>query len=510
MKKVFLFSIMCLMAIAMNAQRCAVVGFKAGAKVSLSDIDGISETFSTYFRPQGYTMVDRLYIDKALAEQRIQRSSITEDLAVSAGKYMNVSKVVVGKVYISFDGGYQVDVTVLDVQSGLHVANDGTTVTPGNYRQSIQTLAKRLAGKIAIKPGQTVAPTKPSANNNTTTTQQRTTPYILYDYLKVFPNDLGTFDAEPKTVIAQLNKAQKYGYGTWRLPTNEEMALMRAENVVGLGTYMTKENPKGTVRLVTDREKGELLTETTVSKSSFTETAFGINMRMVWVEGGEFVMGCTSEQGSDCYSDEKNVRRVTVDGFYIGMLEVTQSQWEKVMNTTIDQQKNKTSASNTYGVGPDYPMYYVSWEEAMEFCRLLSQQTGKTYTLPTEAQWEYAARGGAKNEGTKYSGSHYLDNVAWYNGNSGNSTHVCGTKRANALGIYDMSGNVWEWCKDWYGDSYISYDVNNPQGASSGSDRVLRGGSWRNYARYCRVAFRFDFTPGGRDFNYGFRVVLIP
>lgn len=246
------------------------------------------------------------------------------------------------------------------------------------------------------------------------------------------------------------------------------------------------------------------------SMETFTETAFGINMRMVWVEGGEFVMGCTSEQGSDCDSDEKNVRRVTVDGFYIGMLEVTQSQWEKVMNTTIDQQKNKASASNTYGVGPDYPMYYVSWEEAMEFCRLLSQQTGKTYTLPTEAQWEYAARGGAKNEGTKYSGSHYLDNVAWYNGNSGNSTHVCGTKRANALGIYDMSGNVWEWCKDWYGDSYISYDVNNPQGASSGSARVLRGGSWISNASDCRVAYRNYYTPGYR-YNYGgFRVVMIP
>ncbi len=115
-------------------------------------------------------MVDRLYIDKALAEQRIQRSSITEELAVTAGRYMNVSKVVVGKVYISFDGGYQVDVTVLDVQSGLQVASEGTTVTPGNYRQSIQQLAQRLAGKIAIKPGQTVAPTKPTTNNTTTTT----------------------------------------------------------------------------------------------------------------------------------------------------------------------------------------------------------------------------------------------------------------------------------------------------------------------------------------------------
>lgn len=247
MKKVFLFSIMCLMAIAMNAQRCAVVGFKAGAKVSLSDIDGISETFSTYFRPQGYTMVDRLYIDKALAEQRIQRSSITEDLAVSAGKYMNVSKVVVGKVYISFDGGYQVDVTVLDVQSGLSVANDGTTVTPGNYRQNIQTLAKRLAGKIAIAPGQTVNPA-PVVNNS----RQRSQVEVLYGYLKIFPVELGVFEDEPKSVIKQINAQAQHGYNNWRIPTNEELSLMRANNYLGAGSYLSRENKKGIVLLVTD------------------------------------------------------------------------------------------------------------------------------------------------------------------------------------------------------------------------------------------------------------------
>ncbi len=130
----------------------------------------------------------------------------------------------------------------------------------------------------------------------------------------------------------------------------------------------------------------------------FVENAWDINMKMIWVEGGEFMMGCTSEQ-NDCGNDEQNVRRVTVDGFYIGMLEVTQSQWEKVVGTNIYTQKNKANASGTYGVGPDHPMYYVSWEEAMEFCRLLSNKTGKTYTLPTEAQWEYAARGGKKADG---------------------------------------------------------------------------------------------------------------
>ena len=245
------------------------------------------------------------------------------------------------------------------------------------------------------------------------------------------------------------------------------------------------------------------------SNQDFVENVWGINMKMIWVEGGEFMMGCTSEQ-SECRNDEQNVRRVTVDGFYIGMLEVTQSQWEKVVGTNIYTQKNKANASGTYGVGPDYPMYYVSWEEALEFCRLLSNKTGKTYTLPTEAQWEYAARGGKKAEGTKYAGSNMIDAVAWYWDNSGSSTHPCGTKRANALGIYDMSGNVREWCKDWYSSSYTSYDTNNPTGPSSGSNRVLRGGSWNCGASYCRVANRRDNSPGSRYSINGFRVVLLP
>ena len=242
----------------------------------------------------------------------------------------------------------------------------------------------------------------------------------------------------------------------------------------------------------------------------FTETAFGLNMRMVYVEGGSFTMGCTSEQGGDCGNDESPNRHTTVNSFYIGMLEVTQSQWEKVMGTSVYQQRDKANPSwPMRGTGADYPMYYVSWEEAKEFCARLSRQTGKTYRLPTEAEWEYAARGGNRSEGTKYSGGWSVDDVAWYDGNSNSSTHVCGTKRANALGVYDMSGNVYEWCEDWYGP-YLSYDTNNPRGASSGQARVLRGGSWINYASDCRVAFRDGGTPDARSYGIGFRVVLVP
>ncbi len=269
--------------------------------------------------------------------------------------------------------------------------------------------------------------------------------------------------------------------------------------------------PTRTTTTTTYSQTGYASQPAPAANQDFTETAWDVNMKMIWVEGGDFLMGCTSEQGGDCASDEQNVRRVTVDGFYIGMLEVTQSQWEKVVGTSISQQRNKKGSDYALkGVGPDYPMYYVSWDEAMEFCRLLSNKTGRTYTLPTEAQWEYAARGGNKNEGAKYAGSNMIDAVAWYTDNSRSSAHIVGSKRANALGIYDMSGNVCEWCKDLYADSYVSYDTNNPVGPSSGSSRVSRGGGWNFSDSGCRVADRGRYSLDFRYSNLGFRVVCLP
>lgn len=258
-------------------------------------------------------------------------------------------------------------------------------------------------------------------------------------------------------------------------------------------------------------QRGKTITlSNNYSGQDFVETAAGLNMKMVYVEGGEFLMGATSEQGSDGESDEQVIRRVKLDSYYIGECEVTQAQWAKVMGTSIQQQASKAGQSDFQGIGPDYPMYYVSWEEAQAFCRELSRMTGRTYCLPTEAQWEYAARGGKNADGTKYSGSWSIDAVAWYYDNSGLNTHPVKNKRANGLGLYDMSGNVWEWCSDWYGSSYNVNDTNNPTGPSSGSYRVLRGGSWNGGARGCRVSDRGYSSPGSRfDFG-GFRVVVLP
>lgn len=246
------------------------------------------------------------------------------------------------------------------------------------------------------------------------------------------------------------------------------------------------------------------------SGRDFIETAAGLNMKMVYVEGGDFLMGATAEQGSEGGYDEQVIRRVWLDSYYIGECEVTQAQWAKVMGTSVQQQASKAGQSTYRGIGSDYPMYYVSWEEAQAFCQELSRMTGKTYCLPTEAQWEYAARGGKKADGTKYSGSMSIVSVAWCNSNSGLGTHSVKNKCANGLGLYDMSGNVWEWCSDWYSDSYNVNDTNNPTGPSSGLRRVLRGGGWNSDACCCRVSYRVNYGSGSRFGNSGFRVVVLP
>ncbi|MBO5017527.1 MAG: SUMF1/EgtB/PvdO family nonheme iron enzyme [Alistipes sp.] len=240
--------------------------------------------------------------------------------------------------------------------------------------------------------------------------------------------------------------------------------------------------------------------------TDYTETAYGVDMSMVWVEGGSFDMGSNSG-----YDDERPVHRVTLAGYWIGATEVTQAQWESVMGTDIRQQRDKAGYSSLYGEGSNYPMYYVNYDEAKEFCRRLSERTGRTYTLPTEAQWEYAARGGRDGvrDNYTYSGSNSIGSVAWYDGNSGNSTNPVGRKSPNQLGLYDMSGNLWEWCLDYY-RSYSSSSQTNPTGPSSGDSQVLRGGSWLNGGSRCRVPYRDYYNPSYRYYGLGFRVVCLP
>lgn len=212
-------------------------------------------------------------------------------------------------------------------------------------------------------------------------------------------------------------------------------------------------------------------------------SANGVSFTMIAVKNGDFTMGATSEQEDDAESDEKPIHNVTLNSYYLGETEVTRALWKAVMgdyNCSVDE--------------GDLPVNHVDWSTCQEFIRRLNQLTGKNFRLPTEAEWEYAARGGNKSKGYKYSGSNNLEQVAWYEGNSDGKTHPVKTKKANELGLYDMSGNVWEWCSDWYGE-YSDTPQFIPQGATSGVARVRRGGCWYNCSEDCRVSYRFNGTP---------------
>ena len=242
-----------------------------------------------------------------------------------------------------------------------------------------------------------------------------------------------------------------------------------------------------------------------------TFTVNGVTFKMVAVEGGTFTMGATAEQGSDAWDNEKPAHQVTLSSYSIGETEVTQALWQAVMGSN----PSCFTSANGYTENLQRPVECVSWNDCQTFITKLNELTGKTFRLPTEAEWEYAARGGKRSQGYKYAGSNDINEVAWYDVNSyalGSSspdygTHAVATKDPNELGLYDMSGNVWEWCQDWYG-SYSSDAQTNPTGPASGSDRVDRGGSWGSSAGLCRVSDRRGNSPALTLSGLGLRLAL--
>ena len=259
------------------------------------------------------------------------------------------------------------------------------------------------------------------------------------------------------------------------------------------------------------------------------------DMEMVYVEGGEFMMGCTEEQGDDCWECEKPVHKTTISDFYIGKYEVTVEQFAKFVDETnykTDAEKkgkslcfnnekwgSKKGAYWKCGINGELlkesqynnPVVHISWNDALVYCEWLSQRTNKNYRLPTEAEWEFAARGGNRTKYYMCSGSNNSDNVAWYRHNSGSAIHIGGKKAPNELGIFDMIGNVSEWCSDWYDSKYYSSSGNkNPKGPSTGSEKTVRGNGWYSITGRCHISFRSSNIPEFSGSHHGFRVVLEP
>jgi formylglycine-generating enzyme required for sulfatase activity len=214
-----------------------------------------------------------------------------------------------------------------------------------------------------------------------------------------------------------------------------------------------------------------------------------LDMKFAWVPPGAFQMG------GNAYSGEKPVHRVKLTkGFYLGVTPVTQAQWQAVMGNNPSRFR-----------GDDRPVEQVSWDDCQEFCAKLTQLTGKPVRLPTEAEWEYACRAGTTSDYYSGTGEEALKKVGWYHGNSKQQTQPVGKLAPNAWGLYDVHGNVWEWCQDWYGP-YPSDNIEDYEGPNSGDGRVLRGGSWGDDAEYCRAAFRCRYAPGTRNLYLGSRV----
>ena len=304
----------------------------------------------------------------------------------------------------------------------------------------------------------------------------------------------------PVTFTSNVAGAQLYLDGVLLGPANGTYDVAFGNHTVVCKADGKKDVTKTFALSMSDREKRiECRFETpSVKAAPKTITVKGVSFDMIKVEGGTFTMGATSEQGNDAESDEKPTHQVTLSDYYIGETEVTQALWQAVMGN------NPSSFTGKYN-----PVECVSWNDCQEFIRKLNSLTGRTFRLPTEAEWEFAARGGNESKGYKYSGSNSIDNVAWYKNNSYSKTHKVKLKYPNELGLYDMSGNVYEWCQDWY-DYYSSNAQTNPKGPSSGSYRVLRGGSWFHDTSYCRVSARAYDPPDCRGGNRGLRLALVP
>ncbi len=241
--------------------------------------------------------------------------------------------------------------------------------------------------------------------------------------------------------------------------------------------------------------------------SVYTENAgIDLNLELILVPGGTFFMG---GQDDEVQENEKPVHPVTLKSYYMGKYPVTQAQYKKVMGNDKNMSLRKDD---------NCPVNNVTWDEAQEFCLKLSKLIGNTCHLPTEAEWEYAAQGGQKlhlpkkqHTRFKYAGSNNIDEVAYYSNNQNGGERVVGQKKPNELGLYDMSGNISEWCQDWRDDKYYeSSPTQNPCGPQSGSYRVLRGGSWHHSPQYCRVSLRDRDAPSMRHPCYGFRLVFAP
>jgi formylglycine-generating enzyme required for sulfatase activity len=529
---------------ALSAQtkpRLAILPFTGPAA---EDAESIAEFFSyeeeinRVFTPVPRTRA----VENLMKEQQFQRSGLTDsDTIADIGKQLNADYVLAGHI-AALGTSKLLLITIINVKELQQIA--------GDYREY-----QRIEGVVDILP----AMAKRIGEAARQDTARRNLPRLAVLPFNVLSSGMNQGDAE---LLAQILATELANSGSYAVfprtraieKVMEEHHIERSgmtdpESIRAIGAavnaqYVLSANVRklgadnyfsASILHIVEASQGQ------GAREKYRDVSDGLTLmprmaqvltggtpagivpaNMILVEGGTFQMGSTNGG-----YNEKPVHRVTVKSFYMGKYEVTQKEWTEVMGTTMGQQKAMLGSpdSQLRGVGDNYPIYYVNWYEAVEYCNRLSLKEGLNpayrgsgdsiacdfnasgYRLPTEAEWEYAASGGNKTFlSYAYPGGNSVDRVAWYYGNSGNSAHPAGTKQANDLGLYDMGGNVGEWCWDWYG-SYGGGTRNSPTGPSSGTNRVVRGGSWRSSAGSVRSANRNSSTPSIRYSDLGFRLV---
>ena len=332
------------------------------------------------------------------------------------------------------------------------------------------------------------------------------------DYLNKYPN--GTFVPLIKEQLTWLNALKNntitafstyittYGNdGKYSQEAKKRLEeLQNNSKKTNANPSNTTNNPKSKNNKTIDKKTSPPTNKPSQKQDKADIIVEKIAQNMVFVEKGSFKIGCTQEQGGDCDPNETPSHKVKLNSFYIAKYETTFEEYDAFCEATGRSKPNDKG----WGRGKR-PAINVSWNDAVAYCQWLSKKTGQKYRLPTEAEWEFAARGGNKSRQYKYAGSNNIANVAWYNDNGSRQTHTVGQKQANELDLYDMSGNVGEWCSDWY-EAYSNRTQNNPKGARKGTERVLRGGSWLGIHKRCRVSDRLKDVPNDRFYDFGFRI----
>ena len=392
-------------------------------------------------------------------------------------------------------------------QADTLIAQGRDAVTAAAAQQQ-QEEEDRLAREAAAR--EEAARQAREADNTAYAEAQRVDTAAAYDaYLTAYPQGWHVQEARERQAQAEQRARRAQAEQRARRAQADDAAYAdaeRANTLEGYATYL-REYPAGQhadeaaaaqrrLRAAAERRRADAVRQ----QAALDRVLAQINAQMVRVQGGAFTMGCKGGFFGDshCADDEQQEHRVEVSSFELNRYEVTQEQWEVVMG------ENPSSLENC----PQCPIERVSWQDVQAFLRKVNARDGR-YRLPTEAEWEYAARGGQESRGYTYAGSNSLDTVAWYEGNSGGQPRPVGQKEPNELGLYDMSGNVLEWVANWYGE-YPRGFVTDPSGPSSGASRVLRGGGWYSFARYCRAASRDRNAPGLRYNALGFRLARTP